>query len=159
MTAVDLQSHRAAYAPPIGLPNMLLGACLGTALGLALWWAGHAGAAVAVAVLTAAATSLGSYLPLERVWVGDGWIANQQWRRTIVAEAHEVRTISLPYHDAGLSYLIFRTADRRSVVVDIDQLFRRPELARATLAVADQAFAAAIEPAARTILDRLRTRT
>lgn len=159
MAAVDLQAHRAGYAPPVGLPNMLLGIGLGIVLALALWWAGHPAAAVAVAVLTAAATSLGSYLPLERVWVGEGWIANQHWRRTIVAEADEVSTISLPYPDAGLSYLIFRTVDRRSVVVDIDQLFRRPDLARATLAVVDRAHRATVEPAARAILERLRTRT
>lgn len=158
MTAIDLRTQRAGYAPTVGMPNLVLAIALGTALSLALWWAGHGLAAAIVGVLTAATASAGSYLPLEQVWVGDGWLANRQWRRTVVAHAGEIRSIALPHPEAGPAYLIFRTISGRALIVDIDQLFRNDALALATLGLIQQAENAAIEPEVAAILDRLRTR-
>jgi hypothetical protein len=150
---------RAGYAPPLDLGNVLLGVALGLALAAALWWTGHLSSALVVFLAVGVGASCASFFPLERCWIGDDWILNERWRRPVVVQAGAITSIRLPCSEMGAAYLVIHSP-RGSVVVDLDELFRRPALAGAALHVLDLAMLAGaqLDPDARTVVDALRAR-
>ena len=146
--------------PPVALATLASASLAGLAGAAMLWSWGLPALATLTLLALAAAASTCFHLPLDRVAVGDTWVANGPVQRPRLLEAADVRSIEMPeLLDLGIPVLELVGADG-PVRVDVPTLERHPSLAAAVLDVVGQAIAAGADldrEAARTI-DGLRRR-